>query len=282
MKKRIKELISQEKGGSPATKRSPDPTKRSCRQVHQQGEDADRQAAQSSALGAVEQSTTLDRLHACSDCDAPRSTWFHKLHGPSQRRNFCSSCRNDRLRMHRDNPDLPLEHFCFQCGQAQTNASPGTERRLKANLCEECRFYAQSRQSAVVSDGGDENVSIKDPKPYSLYLDAFRLTSLSSPPWRPQWTRNWIPAFWLTLTSLTPRLRRELTNIISGYSVIAMARQRTWMRPMTAGSRTPKALLLAAKETVKVHQSIGALHVAQSRVTQLVRGRRSGVKPKLV
>ena len=174
MQERLKELIAQEKVSSSGST-SPNGTlpasgKLPRRRLRRGAQDKDKQPAPTIHDTAGHSSTSNgNKLHVCSDCDALRSPLFQLRHGHGERRNFCKNCQVKRLEKNKLNPSLPIEHFCFQCGQARTKeflkANPDAKKRVIANLCEECLLYSKSRQrvpetSVVESDGNDPEVRV--------------------------------------------------------------------------------------------------------------------------
>lgn len=177
MQTRLKELIAQEKGNlsssSTASNGSPQLAGRKPRRrLRRKASEKTKQRPNPVVGDATEKSSKSTpkafRLHVCSDCDTLRSGLFQKLHGSTERRNFCTDCQIKRLKKHKKDPSLPIEHFCFQCGQARTTgflkANPDAKEHIIANLCEECLLYSKSRQhvpetSIIGSDGDDEEVS---------------------------------------------------------------------------------------------------------------------------
>lgn len=178
MQTRLRELIAQEKGNlsssSTASNGIPrvagrQPRRRLRRRVF---EEKTKQPSTPIIGDAAEKSLKStskgSRLHVCSDCDKVRSGLFQKLHGSIERRNFCTGCQIRRLKKHKKGPSFPIEHFCFQCGQARTKgflkANPEAEKNILANICEECLLYSKSRQhvpetSIIGSDGDYQEVS---------------------------------------------------------------------------------------------------------------------------
>lgn len=152
-----------------------------------------KQPTQSASEGPASPAGHSPRIHVCSDCDSIRSGAFQKLHGSSERRNFCSDCQIKRLEEHKLDPSLPTEHFCFQCGQARTKdfvkANPEAKRRMIANLCEECLLYSKSRQhvpesSTIGNNRDDQDVSVPSSLP-SYYKD-MRTNKGNSQLWPPR------------------------------------------------------------------------------------------------
>lgn len=171
IQERLKELIAQEKQSQSSGSASPNGTlpsgkqPRGCPRRQDQGKEKKPASTTHNTAGHSSKSTSNGtRLHVCSDCDALRSDLFYKLHGATERRNFCTDCQVKRLEKHKLNPSLPIDHFCFQCGQARTGeflkANPEAKKRVLANLCEECLLYSKSRQhvpdSSIVGDYGND------------------------------------------------------------------------------------------------------------------------------
>ena len=177
MQTRLKELIAHEKGNlsssSTASNGIPQlsgrqPRRRLRRKISEKTKQPPTPVVGNATKKSLKPTQKGSRLHVCSDCDTLRSGLFQKLHGSAERRNFCTNCQIKRLKKHKKDPSLPIEHFCFQCGQARTKgflkANPDAEKCIIANLCEECLLYSKSRQhvpetSIIGSDGDDQEVS---------------------------------------------------------------------------------------------------------------------------
>lgn len=178
MQTRLKELIAQEKGnlsssstasnGIPQVAGRQPRRRRRRRALDEKVKKPSTPIVDDAAEKSLKSMPKGSRLHVCSDCDTLRSGLFQKLHGSTERRNFCTGCQIKRLKRHKKDPSLPVEHFCFQCGQARTKgflkANPEAEKRIIVNLCEECLLYSKSRQhvpkmSIIGSDGDDQEVS---------------------------------------------------------------------------------------------------------------------------
>ena len=168
MKERLNEMIAQEKASPSPDSAGPNGAGKQAHRRRRQAQEKGKQRAQPASGTPGSPAGISPRMHVCSDCNFRRSGFFQELHGSSERRNFCTDCQIKRLEKHKLNPSLPIEHFCFQCGQARTSeflkANPEATKRMIANLCEECLLYSKSRQripeTSTIDDGNGPEVSV--------------------------------------------------------------------------------------------------------------------------